>query len=116
MALRGIRVVEFAGLAPAPFCGMLLADFGAEVIRIDKANNDTMASSLVPDVLARGKKSIAINLKKPTAIEIILKLCDTVSENCVNQSENITATHARGSMNCIHLFFFFDELEFRLMC
>jgi len=36
MALKGIRVVEFAGLAPAPFCGMILADFGAKVIRIDK--------------------------------------------------------------------------------
>ena len=36
MALKGIRVVEMAGLAPAPFCGMVLADFGAKVIRIDR--------------------------------------------------------------------------------
>lgn len=36
MALRGIRVVEMAGLAPAPMCGMILADFGASVIRVDK--------------------------------------------------------------------------------
>jgi len=36
MALRGIRVIELAGLAPAPFCGMLLSDFGASVIRVDK--------------------------------------------------------------------------------
>lgn len=36
MALRGIRVLELAGLAPGPFCGMVLADFGAEVIRIDR--------------------------------------------------------------------------------
>ena len=36
MALRGIKVVEMAGLAPAPFCGMILSDFGADVIRIDK--------------------------------------------------------------------------------
>lgn len=36
MALKGIRVIEFAGLAPSPFCGMLLADFGASVIRVDK--------------------------------------------------------------------------------
>lgn len=36
MALRGVRVVELAGLAPAPFCGMIMADFGASVIRIDK--------------------------------------------------------------------------------
>jgi alpha-methylacyl-CoA racemase len=38
MALRGVKVIEFAGLAPAPFCGMILSDFGAKVIRIDKAS------------------------------------------------------------------------------
>lgn len=38
MALRGIKVIELAGLAPAPFCGMILADFGANVIRIDKVS------------------------------------------------------------------------------
>lgn len=38
MALKGIKVLELAGLAPAPFCGMLLADFGATVIRINKVN------------------------------------------------------------------------------
>lgn len=36
MALKGIKVIEMAGLAPAPFCGMILSDFGADVIRIDK--------------------------------------------------------------------------------
>jgi alpha-methylacyl-CoA racemase len=39
MALRGVRVVEMAGLAPAPFCGMVLADFGASVIRVDKVGD-----------------------------------------------------------------------------
>jgi crotonobetainyl-CoA:carnitine CoA-transferase CaiB-like acyl-CoA transferase len=38
MALRGVRVVEMAGLAPAPFCGMVLADFGATVIKVDKVS------------------------------------------------------------------------------
>lgn len=38
MALRGLHVVEMAGLAPAPFCGMILADFGATVMRVDKVN------------------------------------------------------------------------------
>ncbi len=39
MSLKGIRVVEFAGLAPAPFCGKILRDLGASVIRIDKVNS-----------------------------------------------------------------------------
>lgn len=38
MALHGVKVIEFAGLAPAPFCGMILSDFGAKVIRIDKVS------------------------------------------------------------------------------
>ncbi len=38
MALKGIKVIEMAGLAPAPFCGMILSDFGADVIRVDKVN------------------------------------------------------------------------------
>ena len=66
MALRGIRVLEFAGLAPAPFCGMILADHGANVIRIDKTG-----SAPQPDVLGRGKRSLAVNLKDPQGIDLI---------------------------------------------
>ncbi|XP_046581515.1 alpha-methylacyl-CoA racemase-like isoform X2 [Haliotis rubra] len=70
MALRGIRVIEMAGLAPAPFCGMVLSDFGAKVIRIDRTKNppDT-------DRLGRGKKSVAVDLKQKKGIEVVKKLC-----------------------------------------
>ncbi|KAG7451105.1 CoA-transferase family III [Guyanagaster necrorhizus] len=57
MSLSGLRVIEFAGLAPAPFAGLVLADNGADVIRIDKC------SSVSNDVLCRGKRSLAVNLK-----------------------------------------------------
>ncbi|XP_071096208.1 alpha-methylacyl-CoA racemase-like isoform X2 [Haliotis cracherodii] len=70
MALRGIRVLEMAGLAPAPFCGMVLSDFGANVIRIDRAKNPSDS-----DRLARGKKSVAVDLKQQKGIEVIKKLC-----------------------------------------
>ncbi|KAG8542382.1 hypothetical protein GDO81_026826, partial [Engystomops pustulosus] len=70
MALAGVRVLELAGLAPAPFCGMILADFGAKVIRVDKAN--TMYTS---DTMARGKRSIALNLKSPEGIGVLKTLC-----------------------------------------
>ncbi|XP_055634549.1 alpha-methylacyl-CoA racemase [Toxorhynchites rutilus septentrionalis] len=69
MALKGLKVIEFVGLAPGPFCGMLLADFGATVTRIDK----TPANSL--DVLQAGKRSIAFDLKKPEAVEIVRSMC-----------------------------------------
>ena len=63
--LTGLRIVEFAGIGPGPFCGMMLADHGAEVIRIDRASGSRGGSSPVSraDVLARGRKSIAIDLK-----------------------------------------------------
>ena len=67
--LDKIRVLEFAGLAPVPLAGMILADFGASVIRVDKSE-----SSFAEDVLSRGKKSIVVNLKKRKGIEIIKKL------------------------------------------
>ncbi|XP_062574120.1 alpha-methylacyl-CoA racemase-like [Saccostrea cucullata] len=69
MALRGVKVIEFAGLAPGPFCGMILSDFGAKVIRIDKPHSVDM------DKLARGKRSIAIDMKKKDGIGIVKKLC-----------------------------------------
>ena len=70
MALRGMKVIELAGLAPAPVCGMILSDFGAKVIRVDK-----VGSGLNYDVTARGKRSIALNLKKPEGVDILRKLC-----------------------------------------
>jgi len=72
-ALSGIRVLELSGLAPAPFCGMILADFGAEVIRIDRVESSV---SPVPDRFTRGKKSLALNLKSKEGIEILLKMVD----------------------------------------
>ncbi|KAG9488388.1 hypothetical protein GDO78_007935 [Eleutherodactylus coqui] len=70
MALAGVRVLELAGLAPAPFCGMILADFGAKVIRVDKTN-----TTYSTDTMARGKRSIALNLKSPEGVGVLKTLC-----------------------------------------
>ncbi|WP_120716514.1 CaiB/BaiF CoA transferase family protein [Tsuneonella amylolytica] len=74
--LEGIRIVEFAGIGPGPFCGMMLADHGAEVIRIDRASGSRGGSQPVTakDVLARGRKSIAIDLKSPEGVALARKL------------------------------------------
>ncbi len=74
--LNGIRVVELAGLAPAPYAGMLLADFGAEVIRVDRSPTAGARFDAVRDYLARGKKSIGINLKNPAGVEVLLRLIE----------------------------------------
>ncbi|KAG6888921.1 hypothetical protein C0995_004934 [Termitomyces sp. Mi166 len=68
MALSGVKVVEFAGLAPGPFAGLILADNGATVIRVNKPDSSTL------DVLYRGKRSIAINPKVPSGRAALLKL------------------------------------------
>lgn len=70
MALAGIRVIELAGLAPAPFCGMILADFGASVIRVDRTK-----AGMALDTQGRGKRSLAINLKTAAGVGLLKKLC-----------------------------------------
>ena len=69
-ALQGIRIVEMAGLAPAPYCGLILADFGAEVVRVDRVGAGSM------DQLARGTRSVAVNLKSPEGVETVLRLIE----------------------------------------
>ncbi|KAI9285393.1 AMACR protein-like protein [Umbelopsis sp. AD052] len=68
LPLEGIKVIELSGLAPAPFAGMILADYGATVIRVDRPVNFN------PDVLARHKRSIALDLKQPKAIETLRRI------------------------------------------
>ena len=68
MPLEGIRVVEFGGLAPGPFAGMVLSDFGAEVVRIDRPG----ASNT--DQLAMNKKSIVVNIKEPQGAAVLREL------------------------------------------
>ena len=71
--LTGLKVVEFAGIGPGPFCGMLLSDLGADVVRIDRKGGRGGAPS---DVTARGRRSVALDLKTPAAIEACLKLME----------------------------------------
>ncbi len=74
--LDGLRVVEIAGLGAAPFCGMVLADLGADVIRVDRADRVTedRAGAARFDVLQRGKSSIGVNLKSDEGREVVLRL------------------------------------------
>ncbi|MEO1475196.1 MAG: CaiB/BaiF CoA-transferase family protein [Pseudomonadota bacterium] len=71
--LSGIKIVEFAGIGPGPFCGMLLSDQGADVVRIDRpssrAGNPT-------DVNSRGRRSIALDLKSEDGLETALRLIE----------------------------------------
>jgi alpha-methylacyl-CoA racemase len=70
--LAGIRIVEFAAIGPAPFAGQLLADLGADIIRIDRADR----AGEQPGVLSRGRRSVALDLKSPAAIETCLAMLE----------------------------------------
>ncbi len=75
--LEGIRVVEMAGIGPAPFAAMWLADMGADVVRIDRkeAPGDSAFDTLKSyGFLNRGRRSLALDLKKPQAVAAMLKL------------------------------------------
>ncbi len=73
--LAGLRIVEIAGIGPAPFCGMLLADLGADVVLVERAAPDAQAMDLGPAaIFNRGKRRVAADLKSPRGIETVLQL------------------------------------------
>ncbi|MBK1658945.1 CaiB/BaiF CoA transferase family protein [Paracraurococcus ruber] len=71
--LQGLRIIEFAGIGPGPFCGMVLADLGAEVLRIDRKDGPPGARE---DFTGRGRRSVTLDLKSPAAVEAALRLVE----------------------------------------
>ena len=74
--LDGIRVIEMAGLAPSPYCGMILADFGANVVIVDRLST---GAPEIPNIMAknpfdRGKRSVRINLKAEEGMAVVRKM------------------------------------------
>jgi alpha-methylacyl-CoA racemase len=75
--LAGLKVIEMAGIGPGPFACMLLADMGAEVIRVDRVGGGNLGATDHPaDVLQRGRRSIAVNLKTEAGVETVLRLLE----------------------------------------
>ena len=72
--LKGIKIVEFAGIGPGPFCAMMLSDLGAEIVRIDRKSAAGGGTKF--DVLSRGRRSIALDLKTAEGVEAALRLVD----------------------------------------
>jgi len=75
--LAGVRVVELAGIGPGPFAAMLLADMGADVVRVDRAS--AAPGVVIPasrDLLARGRRSVGVDLKNPQGGEVVLRLLE----------------------------------------
>src|SRR5262249_742873 len=73
--LNGFKVLEFASIGPAPFAAMLLSDMGADIIRIDRKGSPARPKH---QIQYRGRRSVALDLKKPEAVEAALKLIERV--------------------------------------
>lgn len=75
--LAGIKIVEMSGLGPGPYCGMILADLGADILRIDRSFE---AESILPEpkfnIVTRGRRSVAVDLKHPQGKEVVLRLVE----------------------------------------
>lgn len=75
--LSGLKVIEMAGLGPAPFCAMMLADMGADVLRIERPGKaDVTGAPGRHDVLARNRAALALDLKQPASIDALLQAID----------------------------------------
>jgi alpha-methylacyl-CoA racemase len=76
--LSGRRIVELAGVGPAPFACMLLSDMGADVIRVDRPGGTPLpVAAPLDDLYNRGKRSIVLDLKRPEGVETALALAKT---------------------------------------
>ena len=94
--LQGFRVIELAGIGPGPFCGMMLSDMGAEVIRVDR-----IGGGRGRDVLARNRRSIAIDLKRPEGVEVVLKLVETADGLFEGFRPGVTERLGLGPEECM---------------
>ncbi len=76
--LAGLKVIEMAGIGPAPFCAMMLADMGADVVRIDRRASADLGIAMEPryDILGRGRRSIALDLKRSEDLRTVRELID----------------------------------------
>ncbi len=74
--LKGVKIIEIAAIGPTPFCGMMLADHGAEVVRIDRPGGTQggIATGAARDVLGRSRKSIVVDMKKPEGVALVRDL------------------------------------------
>ena len=78
--LQGIRVIEIAGIGPGQYCGMLLADMGADVVRVVREQADSdLGVSLAEkfNLMNRGRTTVAADLKTEAGVDLVLRICES---------------------------------------
>ncbi|MEM1231177.1 MAG: CaiB/BaiF CoA-transferase family protein [Pseudomonadota bacterium] len=95
--LAGLRIIELAGIGPGPFCGMMLSDMGADVIRIERTGGRGAAGK---DVLARNRRSVAVDLKSAEGVETVLKLVEGADALFEGFRPGVTERLGLGPADC----------------
>jgi len=96
--LGGLSVIELEGLGPAPFCGMLLADLGADVVSIGRRSSSSERPAAISE---RGKRSVALDLKQPEGVEAVLRLCRNADVLIEGFRPGVTERLGLGPEPCI---------------
>src|SRR5688572_25361310 len=99
--LRGIKVVEIAGIGPGPHACMILADLGADVIRVERAGGAGSPGPREADLLSRGRPSVALDLKNPAAVEAVLQLVEGADILLEGMRPGVTERLGLGPEDCL---------------
>ena len=101
--LQGLKVIELAGIGPGPFCAMLLADLGADVVRIDRMAPEDLGIDRGRkfNVLNRGRRSVAVDLKSPDGVETVLKLVSQADALIEGFRPGVTERLGLGPDDCL---------------
>ena len=98
--LHGLKIIELAGIGPGPFCGMMLGDMGADVIRVDRPGGNP-AGSLGHTVMFRNRRTVAVNLKSPAGAEVVLRLCEKADALFEGFRPGVTERLGVGPAECM---------------
>jgi alpha-methylacyl-CoA racemase len=101
--LAGVKVVELASIGPIPFCGMVLSDMGADVVRIDRAGSVTGAdpSTAKGSILDRGRRSIGVDLKQAAGVDVVLRLVEQADVLIEGYRPGVTERLGFGPDECL---------------
>jgi alpha-methylacyl-CoA racemase len=99
--LKGVRVVEIAGIGPGPHAAMLLADLGADVIRVERPGGALSPGTRETDLLTRGRPSVALDLKRPEAVATVLALVENADVLIEGMRPGATERLGLGPDECL---------------
>ena len=100
--LHGLKIIELAGIGPCPMCAMLLAELGADVVRVDRVTDSGLGIDMTPEyhLLNRSRPSIAVDLKHPGGVETVLRLVDGAEALIEGFRPGVTERLGLGPEDC----------------